>query len=165
MSEKYILDGYNVLHQIDDYRQRMQLDLESAREQLIRDLQTFISRRRIEISVVFDGSSELEKRFDQVNMDGVNVIFSLAPQKADPVIMDIIRKENRKRRLIIVTADGEIVRFAKDVGSRILMPHEFMQRIRSQTNQIDLENKFEGDMSPEELREWQKLFGVDDDSI
>ncbi|MBD3290105.1 hypothetical protein GF337_14960 [candidate division KSB1 bacterium] len=163
MSQKIIIDGYNVLHKIDDYRKMLELDLESARNQLIRDLQTYKSRRRLEITVVFDGSAEAAPAPEQSKLAGVTVIYSHAPLKADPVIMDIIKNEKRKRRLTIVTDDGEIRRFAKDSGSDSMSPANFIRRIKSQSGQTNFENKYNSDMSAEELREWEKLFGVDGD--
>lgn len=163
MSQKFIIDGYNVLHKIDDYRKMLEQDLQAARDQFIRDLQTYKSRRRLEITVVFDGSAEIMASYDQANLGGVNVVFSHGPRKADPVIMDYIRKEKRKRRLIIVTDDGEIRRFARDFGSDCMSPAEFIQRIKSQSGQTNLENKYDNDMSAEELKQWEKLFGVDND--
>lgn len=158
MPQKIIIDGYNVLHLVERYRQILQTDLESARSRFIQDLNIYRSHKNLEIIVVFDGTADIQAPFHK---GGVRVMFSRAPLKADPVIIDLIRAEKRKRRITVVSSDREIVDFAKFSGSQSLSPAEFYIRISTMHRDIQLKNKLDNEMSGEELEEWKKIFGVE----
>lgn len=159
MSEKIIIDGYNMLHLVDAYRGEINKDLQTAREKLLRDLQNYRAIKNITIIVVFDGSPDVSY---PSNYRGIGVIFSHAPRKADPIIMDLIRKEDKKRSISIVTNDHEITNFARAANCNCLSPQEFYQRIKSIQNTLtDIDTKFDGEMKPEELAEWKMIFGIE----
>lgn len=161
MNPKIIIDGYNMLHLVSQYKRSLSLDLETARDQLIRDLQVYRAQKKVEIYVVFDGSAETPAQNHQISKSGVNIIFSQAPLKADPVIMKMIQSEKRKKRISIVSEDQEIIRFAHTHGCQSLSPQMLYDRLKMPTKGLDLQNKFDHPMSEEELEEWQRIFGID----
>ena len=162
MLQKVIIDGYNMIHAISIYKEKLQLDLESARETLIHDLQIYKSLKKIDLLIVFDGSAEVPGVPGQYKRGGVNVMFSHAPLKADPVIMKMVQTEKQKRRIVIVSNDNEIINFSRSYGCEILSPQLFYERIKTSSKDIEMNNKYNNEMSPDELEEWKKIFGVDD---
>jgi predicted RNA-binding protein with PIN domain len=138
----------------------LEIELESARDLLLRDLQNYRSSKKIEIIVVFDGIQGIRLPRGHTTYRGIKIIFSCAPRKADPIIMDLIRKEKHKRSITVITNDREILQFAKRAGSHSLAPHDFYQRIKSGSQEKDMNNKFNGEMTPEELEEWKKIFKI-----
>ena len=46
MSQKIIIDGYNMLHLVTAYKQILENDLEAARERLIHDLMIYRSNKK-----------------------------------------------------------------------------------------------------------------------
>ena len=160
MLQKFIIDGYNVLHQIESYKIKLNNELESARRQLVHDLKIYRASKKVEILIVFDGSAEIPIPTNRMSEGGVEIIFSRAPLKADPVIMKIIKSENRKKRITVVTNDREIIVYAKKAGSNRISPQEFYQRIKTHSKESDIQNKINHDMTPEELEEWKKIFGI-----
>lgn len=161
MLNKIIVDGYNMLHLVPSYREQIASDLEAARAQLIRDLQVYQAFKKVEITVVFDGSPDIPTAQQHQNLAGVQVIFSHAPSNADRLIMNLIRKEKTQKRLIVVSEDREIKNFALSAGSSVLSPQAFYQRLQLPSRDREYQNKFEHDLSPEELDEWKDIFGVD----
>ena len=160
--QKIIIDGYNVLHQIQPYKTKLTQELESARIQLVHDLKIYKSTKKIEILVVFDGSAEIPTPTHHKFEGGIEIIFSRAPLKADPVIMKIIKLEKQKGRISVVTSDREILDYAKLAGSKSMSPHEFYNRIKTPLKELEFQHKFDHDMTAEELEEWKIIFGVED---
>lgn len=162
MLQKIIIDGYNVIHLVDDYKNKLKVNLETARDALVRDLQNYKANKNVEIVVVFDSSGEVLPPFPPIDQGNIKVIFSKTPRTADHVLMDIIRFEKRKKRLTVVTNDREIMAFAQTSGSHCISPQTLVERLKTPTQELDLQNKFEGDLSPEEIQKWKKIFGIED---
>jgi len=162
MYQKLIIDGYNMLHQIDAYRDLLNQELALARDKLIHDLKIYQSIRKIEIIVIFDGAPDVYILPEFTTPSNIEVIFSRAPCKADPLIMRKIGSEPQKGRLLIITDDREITSFAKTAGCRCLSPKVFYQRMNTASTEIELDRKFNHEMSEAELKEWKKIFGIDE---
>lgn len=160
-SQKIIIDGYNVLHLIEPYRSMLQKDLEAARNRFIHDLSIYRSQKMLDILVVFDGAAGIPVPHQYETRAGIRIMFSRAPQKADPVIINLIRKAKQRRSLIVVTNDGEIISFARSAGSQTLSPKELSRRMSAKPRDDQLLNKFDDNMSSDELEEWKKIFGVE----
>ncbi len=105
MRRKFVIDGYNLLHQIAEIAESREEDLESRRERLLRKLVGLTARQSFELLVVFDGSS-LKK--GKNHYAGLEVVF--ASPTADHFIRQIIAQNQRNRELVIVTSDR------KDIG-------------------------------------------------
>ena len=160
MLQKIIIDGYNVLHQVEPYKTRLERDLESARHQLVHDLKIYKASKKVELLIVFDGSAEISIPSHRKTEGGIEIIFSRAPLKADPIIMEIIKLERIKGRITVVTNDREILSFAKSLGSNSMTPEVFYQRIKTHSKELDIQHKFDHDMTSDELEEWKKIFGI-----
>ena len=162
MLQKIVIDGYNVLHEIEAYKCKLEVELKAARQQLIHDLKVYSASKKVDIVVVFDGSSEIHSPYQHMTQGNVKIIFSRAPQKADPVIIKIIKKDKQKHRLTVVTNDKEIKQYAKLAGCQLLTPQKLFQRICTPSKEEHIQNKFDNVMTAEELEEWKKIFGISD---
>ena len=155
-----IIDGYNVIHQITEYRDLLQIDLEPARDKLIHDLGIYRALKSVKILVVFDGAADIPAANYQTAKNGVHIIYSRAPMKADPLIKRRIATRNQKDETIVVTNDNDIKKFSKEAGAFLLSPTELYTRIKTKKREKSISDKYEHNMTPDELKEWKKLFGV-----
>ncbi len=162
MRPKFIIDGYNVLHLVNEYQKILQKDLESARDALIHDLQVYRAHKQVDVLIVFDGAADVPVPYHNQQRGQVRVLFSRAPMKADPVILQKIAADARKRRITVVSADREITHQARVCGCQIMSPKDFHERICTPHKGQALNSKFEPPMSDDELAEWKRLFGIDD---
>jgi len=162
MPQKIIIDGYNMIYAVQDYKQKLDIDLESARDQLLHDLQIYKSHKNVHILVVFDGSADVFSTHQQSLPGTVEVIFSKAPIKADPTIMNMIQSDKRKGSITVVSDDKEIIQFARSTNCQILSPQHLYERMKSASMNTEINNKYEHDMTDEEYQEWKRIFGVDD---
>ena len=158
--QKYIIDGYNVLHAINTYQVELDTNLEEARDDLIHDLNIYCSYKKVEMVIVFDGSSDVTYP-SNFNTNYIKIIFSKLPQKADNKIIEIIEREQNKKRIIVVTNDNQVIINAKSLGCHCLSSQAFYNLIKTSPKESQLNNKYEHDMTPEELAEWKKIFGIE----
>lgn len=96
---KLLIDGYNligVLHR----------DLKKARQQLIQTLINYNTKKKHDITVVFDGYKEGHGKETVEYQGGIRIIYSGANEKADDVIKRLLKTE--KYSWIVITSDKDI---------------------------------------------------------
>jgi predicted RNA-binding protein with PIN domain len=100
----FLIDGYNLLHQVLDFNPGLQ-ELEGMRDRLLHRLVSLSAQKGIKMRVVFDGpfSPSTETLYP-----GIDVKF--APS-ADNYIRAVIERLSGRRELVIVSSDQ------KDIGN------------------------------------------------
>jgi predicted RNA-binding protein with PIN domain len=156
---KIIIDGYNMIHLVPELRQFLDNSLERARDELIGKLKTYLLNKKVHITLVFDGAHPAGVAPIERNRY-LEIRFSKHPFKADPLIKGLIQKEKNKAAMTVVTHDSEIAAFAAAEHAAVLSPTEFWERLTKRQQQNDLYNKFDRELSDEELAEWKEIFGV-----
>ncbi len=159
--KKIIIDGYNLIHSIPKLKNTLNNDLESARDDLIDMLFRYKNKKKVDITVVFDGRAGSIENED--TNKGIIVHFSQAPEKADQVIKRLIDKYEKERGVMIVSSDRELFDYAKVCGLKRIRSENFSEKLLS----IELKSsllkknvkKSDHTMSDEELQEWMDLFG------
>lgn len=159
MNPLYIIDGYNLIHKIPKFKNAMEQSLEYSRSILISFLNAYLSSRNINITLVFDGdnvgytgaTSQLTKR--------LKIFYSDSPEKADPLIKRLINKVTNKKSLTLVSADNDLINFCKSQGANVLSPKMFFYQASKHPRQVQMDQKYNQSISPDELEEWLKLFG------
>ena len=121
MSLHYIIDGYNVIKQIDALKAKK---LRFGREALIR----FIEQKRPQgsprnkVTLVFDGKAEFSGPQEKTSL---NVIFSKSGS-ADDKIKKMVENCSDPRNIVVVTDDRQVMYYCRSVGSRVSSVREFM---------------------------------------
>ena len=158
---KIIIDGYNMIHRVPELRDHLEKSLECARDALIRLLKTYLLNKTIQITVVFDGTEAPPGLSSVQHYRSLKVIFSRYPFKADPLIISLIAREKSRRSLTVISDDSEITQNAQSNQTLVLTTHAFYDRLVKRQQISGIENKFDRELSQEELNEWLKIFGVD----
>lgn len=156
---KIIIDGYNLIHAVPDLAAEMAASLEQAREQLLRLLKSYCLSKRVQITVVFDGTLPPLGIDPPQPGKNLKVVFSRAPFKADPLIKKMVRDESKKKSLTVVSNDSDIRKYALGQLAKVLSTDEFYARLTKRSAKLRVEQKFDGEMSESELAEWKRLFG------
>jgi len=159
MHPHYLIDGYNVIHKIPELKNALETNLEKARNLLIRRILTYLATKKIEITLVFDGDNVGYVGNPYERKKRLHIYYSHAPEKADPLIKRIIRQKANSAQLILVTEDHELLNFGKSYGVTGISPSQFYQLLRKETQQNQLDQKFDKPMTEEELATWLKIFG------
>lgn len=159
MNPHYIVDGYNLIYNIPRFRNFLDSSLELARNALIHFMRSYLSSRKVKVTIVFDGDEVGYVEKPSPSNKWLKVIYSKPPEKADPIIKRLIKKTNNKKSLFLVSADTELIRFANQHGAQVLSPEEFYHRTSKHPNQEQVDQKFNSQVSEAEVDEWLKLFG------
>lgn len=153
MKKTYIIDAYNLMHQIPEIEAMLSDRLEAAREQLLKELQLAKHRMNAEFIVVFDGAQSNTRR-DNAGY-AMRVFYSSKQEKADALIKRMIETAN-KQQTMIVSSDREITDYAKLYGIPFMPSHKFIQQM--QTYPEKKFDKSDVKLNEKEVDEWMDLF-------
>ena len=156
-----IIDGYNYIFRrnpaiIGDHE-----SLWRAREELVSQIIAYRGNKQIQISIVFDGQ-DLKNIGRLHRPRGIHVLFSSAPQKADPLIIEMVHKAKQTRDITVVTSDSQLAAAVSAMGCLVLSVENFADKLYRR-NERHVENKYNVNLSPDELDEWIDLFSNNDD--
>ena len=152
-----IVDGYNFILRTSRIDPSDDEALWRAREKLIHQLVAYRGNKQLQITIVFDGQ-DVKLPGKTSRPSGIHVLFSQAPQKADPLILKRIDQSTQKGNIILVTSDRPLALLAQAQGCQIQSVEDFISRISKREKQEN-SNKYEQKMSKAELEEWLELFG------
>lgn len=108
----FVIDGYNLLHQVPELAGTASENLEDRRERLIRRLVSLSAGRKLLIHIVFDTARIRKSRS---NYPGIRVDY--AKPSADAYIRRIISENQSNRNLVVVSSDRkDIGEYAKTCG-------------------------------------------------
>lgn len=124
MSLHYLLDGYNIIHQMPSSDAQR---LEDRRHQLVR----FIELRRPQgssrnpVTIVFDGKAG---HWSGPDASGVKVVFTEG-EIADTRIVRMVSQAPNKKSVVVVTDDREVQYAARALGAQVSGVQEFLGRV------------------------------------
>lgn len=158
---RLIIDGYNIIRQIDFLKEREKISLENARSELIRILENFKMRenKHHKITLVFDGKEDIN--FSD-NYSSIEIFYSKG-EKADDLIKKIVEKEENKTDVFVATDDKEIKFFVRKFGVKILSAYELIKRINKSRKRAkkffekpDFSDTYFSNLSYELLKVWRE---------
>ena len=127
MSIHIVIDGYNLIRQSRQFSFLDQQDLQSGREALTDALAAYKKIKPYTITVVFDGAAAPVGMTRRDFVKGIELRYSKPGELADTVIKRMATRE--KQKMLVVTSDGDIVRFVQSMGSAVISAPEFEQRL------------------------------------
>ena len=152
-----IIDGYNFVlrrYSIDFSNEHALWD---AREQLVHQVVGYLGQKLMRITIVFDGQ-DLKGISAKHRPSGISVRFSKAPQKADPLILDIIKKSKNRKNITLVTSDRPLARLAKGQGCETIGIGDFVQKMARKDQKLENSEKYKANLTPKDVEEWMRIF-------
>lgn len=130
MTERLVVDGYNVIHAWPDLRSLLAESLEQARDRLVERLAVLTQVTGTEVSVVFDAHRRRGGRGHQEVRDGVRVVFTGHARSADQVI-ERMAFEARGRRdpMLVATSDSTHRAMLRGMGAGVIEGLELLRRV------------------------------------
>ena len=122
-----VIDGYNLIRQSARFSELDRQDLQSGRDALVEALAAYKRINSHRITVVFDGAEATTGMPRRDVHKGITLRYSSLGETADTVIKRMSVKE--KGKLMVVTSDQEIVRYAEAVGATTIGSVEFEDRL------------------------------------
>lgn len=145
---RFLIDGYNLLHQVEELAPHKHEELEDQRERLIRRLVAFSADRKIKFQLVFDTSRTPN---ESTSYPGVQVVF--ASPSADEYIREYVSNNAGNRSLTVVSSDRkDIGNFTKTSGIEWLTSGQFWRLMESQkaSRTYDTQTRKDGGKAPSE---------------
>lgn len=124
----YIIDGYNLLHALDEYKDE---DFSILRDKVIDIVCDFKGYVNAQCMLVFDAYKTYEKVSRIINHDNITIVYTKNKQTADEYIEIKTKELKEEYRIIVVTSDYlEQLRVFSNGASR-LSSKAFLERYQS----------------------------------
>lgn len=147
----YIIDGNNLIGKDKLLNQLQKKDKQQSREKLVFMLSRYFSRKKILVSLHFDGYER-----EVINASGIKIIYS-GNYSADDKIKNEIEKSKNSRNIILVTSDTNLMNFGRVCACKVIKSEEFINHLKQSGNTDEEELKTNSNINVEE---YKKLFGV-----
>lgn len=158
----YLIDGNNLIGHLP----YLELFDPRSKHRLIALLSTFQKAKRTKIIVVFDGYPDPELWGEKFRSEKFLILYPDREQTADTLIKEWIEKQTDLRHLHVVSSDGEIKKFARMNGAKVLTCEEFIRKLKKVLKKYkDSKDsqKAETLLTPLEVHHWQEIFGKTDE--
>jgi predicted RNA-binding protein with PIN domain len=155
----YLVDGNNVMAQ----RVGWHKDKRGARRRLLDELARFAQAKRVSVTVVFDGAPEAHFA-DGSSYKGVRLFYAERGSNADERIKHLVETTREQRTLWVVTSDRQLADYTRRCGAQHLRAGEFRRRLEDVAAlNADNEGTRDPKIAAEDLPDWMRYFGVEDD--
>jgi hypothetical protein len=124
-----IVDGYNVIRQWPELAMLDRADLQSGREALLKELQSYRRARGHRITVVFDGREQGGFSEATESTARIGVRYSKRGETADAVIARLVAEGGEGA--VVVSSDHEVTATARRQGAAWLSATEFMAKVEA----------------------------------
>jgi len=139
---RIVIDGYNLIRRIPELERLDRINMEEAREALIKELSLYRSGKRHQIIVVFDGLEALHLGGSKSKERGVTVRFSPRGKNADQLILDALKSREAD---VLVSADRELTDAANRSEITAVSPGMFWEKVAE-----EIYRQFKGEEGGEE---------------
>lgn len=110
--KQLIIDGYNVVCETEPYKNKfLQGDYDASCDALIADAASFAAQQNYRVTVVFDGTNNLNSTGEARTVAGISVIYSAYGHTADSVIERLASEaSSRGESVEVVSNDAQVQR-------------------------------------------------------
>jgi len=120
MIDLLVIDGYNVIHALNRYRDLRREGMETAVDKLLADLINLTGSAGMDIVVVFDG----RRAGSETKIGRLTVVYSNAGQTADAVIERLVFESAGEVKIAVCTGDYAQQKVVGRRGVRRMAPRE-----------------------------------------
>lgn len=147
----YIIDGNNLIGKIDSLRRLQKNQKIEARHKIAIMLERYFANKKSKITLHFDGFIN-----EEINVTSIKIVYS-EKTTADSLIKQQIEKSKNPRRIILISSDIELQKFARACSCSVLSSNEFIQTLKNDSAQNEEDRRINELNNPEEFK---NIFGV-----
>jgi uncharacterized protein len=163
MSQRYLIDGYNLLYALGLPPGPLgPRGLEKARGRLLAMLAGALGDGANAVTVTFDARQARSGSRSEEEYHGVRVLFAVHHEEADELIEELIRRDPTPRQLAVVSDDHRVQRAARHRRCQVLGCQDFLdllEKLDKPQRPATAETELRGFQSEEEKQRWIKEFG------
>ena len=129
--EHLLVDGYNLIHQVPDWKRALKMDSEGARSLLANWVRSIHDMNGVRTTLVFDGKGPditIERPFKDLTF---SYVFTPSGVTADTVIEQLVGKSKRPDRVFVVTDDRLHQQTALAIGAQVMSKKELDSWVES----------------------------------
>jgi len=164
MKRQWLIDAYNVMHQLPDVKAVMNRDISEARRLMAYKVEQLCAQQNRHAHLVFDGAPDVMP----IKQQHLTIEYSY-PDDADTFITRQVSRKGQAYKWIVVTDDQELRRNARLTGAELMHSRQFSslltpekpKRLQSQSPKVHPSKKADIDLPDEEVREMLRLFEKD----
>lgn len=124
--EWLIIDGYNLLHKVDELQLLLRSDIELARHKLVRMLEETALRMAPQTTIVFDGREQGQDA--ALTSKHLEIFFSPGKHTADTVIERLVARFPTPGKILVVTSDRAEADTVLSDGAQVMSCSDFLAR-------------------------------------
>jgi len=157
MTNKIIIDGWNLIWQIPEISKYIPDNLMQARAALNQRIKSYYQQKKVLLKIIYDGKSGIIG--DTKGTGRIDIRFSKDPEKADYLIINFLRREKRPTDWTVVTSDRELGMRVKNTGANVISSETFLSRIKVASKVNDeIPKKNNPNLSKEDMDYWLNIF-------
>ncbi len=154
-----IVDAYNYI----GHSQELHLDDPSARDKVIYLMGQYCARVKKSVTLVFDGNYFAHQTNRKRRYGRVTVLYTSPIYTADDAIKKMVKNQEARRRksMLIVSSDREILDYATSHGAPVLRSEEFEGLLYQTLETPKKLDRVNIQLSEKEVQEWLREFGTE----
>lgn len=154
MTNKIIIDAWNVCWKIPDIAQIITEDLALARQKFNILIKNYFTNKSTIYKIIYDGQPGIINSYDNDKIQ-----FSKNPQSADQKIITFLKVQKKPDLWTIISSDRELAGRAKNLGVNAISSEDFISKlIKKKINYKDSPQKSNPNLSRDEINDWLKIF-------
>jgi predicted RNA-binding protein with PIN domain len=161
MTNKIIIDGWNVAWKIAEIRKHIPEDLHKARTIFNSRVKSYFYGKKSVYKVIYDGKSGIMSEDDYVR--GIDIRFSQNPEKADHLIIKYLIRQKNARQWTVVTSDRSLSAHVRSLGAYVISSESFIQKITSAESDFPTHFKHNPQLGNDEMKFWLDQFSADEE--
>ncbi|VGO13369.1 hypothetical protein PDESU_01925 [Pontiella desulfatans] len=119
-----LIDGYNLLHTMDELASLLRTDTQLARHRLVRMVEGTAHRMAPKTTIVFDGREAGQD--DALTSNHLEIYFSPGRHTADTIIERLVARFPNPGKILVVTSDRAEANVVLSDGAQVMSSQEFM---------------------------------------
>ncbi|HKI45858.1 MAG TPA: NYN domain-containing protein [Balneolales bacterium] len=161
MKRQWLIDAYNVMHQLPEVKTVMNRDISEARRLMAIKAEQLCAQQNSRAFLVFDGAPDIMP----IRQKHLTIEYSY-PDNADALIIRLVSKRGHGHKWTVVTDDRELRRNALLNGAELMGTKQFCNLLSPSKPTTAPEKPAKGhpskkadiDVSDEEVQEMLRLF-------
>jgi len=161
MTNKIIIDAWNICWKIPEITDLIPDHLEQARQRFNQLLKNYFQNKSVIYKIIYDGQPGIITSSSEHR--GQDIHFSKNPESADQKIVNIIKTQKQAARWTVITSDRDLANKVRNYGAKVISAENFVNKINKRFPDPPLNPKKENpNISRDELDYWLKLFNNDE---
>lgn len=157
MTNKIIIDGWNVCWKIPGIASLIPKNMEKARNEFNTIVKNHYYGKKVTLKIIYDGQPGMVNF--QKKSQSLDVQFSKNPEKADHMILNLLRKQQNTKQWTVITSDRQLSDKITGLNANVISSEQFIDKLKRYENSYHRNTMKENPrMDQNEIEYWLKLF-------